>query len=138
MGMQEKKKKRKRRRERNMSFKSLEFLNDFFQTGRMNIGRHWPYLKRHWPYKNYKSSGLFRSSSQRTEQLTEERHFPVGLIMRYKRKAAIYLPFYLFRYESALEDSKYFVPKRRERRIKILQHSHPVLLYYKNNEDGTL
>ena len=106
----------------------------------MNIGRHWPYLKRHSPYKNYNSSGIFCSPPQRTEQQTEKRHFSVGLIMRYKRKAAIYLPSYLFRYESALEDYKYFIPKRkeRERRIKTLQHSHPVLLYCKNNEDGTL
>ena len=59
--------------------------------------------------------------------------------MCYKRKAAIYLPSYLFRYESVLEDYKYFNPKREEReeRIKTLQHSHPVLLYCKNNEDGT-
>ena len=106
----------------------------------MNISRHWPYLKRDWPYKNYKSRGMFCSFSQRTEQLTKERHFPVGLIRCYKRKAAIYLPSYLFRYESALEDYKYFNPKRkeRERRIKTLQHSHPVRLYCKNNEYGAL
>lgn len=28
----------------------------------MNIGRHWPYLKRHSPYKNYNSSGIFCSA----------------------------------------------------------------------------
>ena len=59
---------------------------------------------------------LQHQASQRTGQLTEERHFPVGLIMCYKKKAVIYLPSYLFRYEPALEDYKYFIPKRKEKR----------------------